>query len=375
MNKLLAQSTEMIPMVRRLTILAVSRTVGLCSALLVFTAVLGAQIPLIKSAVVDTVNKKLTLAGSNLGLSPVVTLGSVPLGVQSSTATQIVATFPSASPPSSFTPGDYFLTVSFSNHTISIFEVTLGAAGSPGPTGPQGPLGFQGPPGAQGLTGPAGAPGAAGPQGVKGNIGATGSIGPQGGQGPIGPAGAMGAAGPAGSTGAIGPAGAVGATGAPGAPGPAGMPGVAGQSINWRNGWSNSTSYAVNDAVSLNGSSYIAIASSTSMSPDANPAVWSLLASIGGAGPAGAAGSDGATGPAGPIGFQGIQGPQGSPGTGPQGPVGINNRGAWDPTVTYNPNDAVTDNGQYWLALDVNTNSEPPSGRDVAKNKPAKPGF
>src|SRR5579872_3145964 len=157
-NKLLAQSTERIPMVPRLTILALSRTVRLCSATLVLAAVLGAQsLPLIKSAVVDTVNKTLTLSGSNLGLGPVVTLGSVPLGVQASTPTQIVATFPSASPPSSFTPGDYFLTVVFSNHTISIFEVTLGAAGSPGPTGPQGPIGFQGPPGAQGSTGPAGA--------------------------------------------------------------------------------------------------------------------------------------------------------------------------------------------------------------------------
>src|SRR5947209_3814585 len=110
-------------MVRRLTILALSRTVRLCSATLVFAAVLGAQsLPLIKSAVVDTVNKTLTLTGSNLGLGPVVTLGSVTLGVQSSTATQIVTTFPGTS-LSSFTPGDYFLTVKFTNDTIpSIFE-------------------------------------------------------------------------------------------------------------------------------------------------------------------------------------------------------------------------------------------------------------
>jgi len=39
--------------------------------------------------------------------------------------------------------------------------------------------------------------------------------------------------------------------------------------------------------------------------------------------------------------------------------VGINNRGAWSASNSYNPNDAVTDQGSYWLALATNGNSEP----------------
>ncbi len=73
------------------------------------------------------------------------------------------------------------------------------------------------------------------------------------------------------------------------------------------------------------------------------------------AGPQGPAGAVGATGPQGPAGPTGAQGPQ--------GPIGINNRGAWNSSNTYNANDAVTDQGAFWLALQTivaNTpNSEP----------------
>jgi hypothetical protein len=81
-------------------------------------------------------------------------------------------------------------------------------------------------------------------------------------------------------------------------------------------------------------------------------------------------------GPAGPQGLPGPEGPQGSSGVnglngatgpqgpqGPQGPVGINNRGEWNSSNSYNSNDAVTDQGAFWLALQTiaaNTpNSEP----------------
>jgi Collagen triple helix repeat (20 copies) len=76
------------------------------------------------------------------------------------------------------------------------------------------------------------------------------------------------------------------------------------------------------------------------------------------AGPQGPAGAVGATGPQGPAGLIGPTGAQG-----PQGPVGINNRGAWNSSNSYNANDAVTDQGAFWLALQTisaNTpNSEP----------------
>jgi len=55
-----------------------------------------------------------------------------------------------------------------------------------------------------------------------------------------------------------------------------------------------------------------------------------------------------------PQGAPGIQGPQGA-----QGPIGVNNRSQWNSANTYNPNDAVFDSASYWLALAVNSNSEP----------------
>jgi len=62
-----------------------------------------------------------------------------------------------------------------------------------------------------------------------------------------------------------------------------------------------------------------------------------------------------------PQGQPGTIGPQGP--TGAQGPVGINNRGQWSAANAYNPNDAVSDQGSFWLALQSipgNTpNSEP----------------
>jgi hypothetical protein len=77
---------------------------------------------------------------------------------------------------------------------------------------------------------------------------------------------------------------------------------VPGTSINWRGAWSNSTTYAVNDAVSFSGSSYIAIAINTNQQPDISPLSWNLMA------------MEGATGPAGPTGPTGPQGPPGTPG-------------------------------------------------------------
>jgi hypothetical protein len=148
--------------------------------------------------VVNYNGKTLTISGTNFGTSPTVTLGTVLLGVQSATATQIVANFPPASPPSNFAPGDYFLQVVFANKTVTIFDVTLGVVG------PQGMQGLIGPQGPKGDTG------AAGPQGPKGNTGATGAAGPAGAQGQ------QGNAGPQGSVGPQGPPGAAGAAGAPG---------------------------------------------------------------------------------------------------------------------------------------------------------------
>jgi hypothetical protein len=167
----------------------------------------------------------------------------------------------------------------------------LAAAGAPGATGSIGP---QGPIGPQGLTGATGTPGAAGPQGVMGSVGpqglpgATGAIGPQGIAGPQGPAGLQGATG-----------------------------------ITFLNAYAPGTQYLSSNAVTFQGSTYLAIASSLNVPPAGDPASgsdWSLLAQAGATGPAGANGVDGAAGPEGPSGPAGPSGPQGP--IGPTGPPG-----------------------------------------------------
>jgi hypothetical protein len=119
-----------------------------------------------------------------------------------------------------------------------------------------------------------------------------------------GPAGAPGPAGPAGST---GPAGPTGPTGTPG----------------------NAASVQVGTTLTV---------------PAGTPA--SVL--------------NGGTSNAAVLNFLIPQGPTGLVGTqGPQGPIGINNRGAWNGSNSYNPSDAVFDSASYWLATAANSNSEP----------------
>ena len=159
----------------------------------------AAGLPLVISATVNYTQNTLTVSGQNFGSNPTVTLDSLTFPTQSTASSQIVADFPSSAPPSSFTPGTYFLTVTFKNQLPVIFTIDIGANGQAGPVGAQGPAGLTG---ANGATGPAG------------------PAGPVGGPGPMGPPGVTGAAGP---TGPIGPAGAQGPTGATG---PAGAPGI-----------------------------------------------------------------------------------------------------------------------------------------------------
>jgi len=129
---------------------------------------------------------------------------------------------------------------------------------------------------------------------------------------------------------------------------------------------------AANDAVSFNGSSYVALSVNSGQQPDINAQTWSLLASVGAAGSPGAAGAQGVQGPAGSPGAQGApgaqgpQGPAGQPGatgaTGAAGSVaGLNWRGVWnpDPNVLYAANDAVNYNGSSYVALSLNSGLQP----------------
>jgi hypothetical protein len=168
-----------------------------------------------------------------------------------------------------------------------------------------------------------------------------------------------------------------------------------GPSINWRGPWSAATSYALNDAVSFGGSSYIATGASTGAEPDVSPGYWNLLAQIGTTGPtgpqgptgntgatgaqgmqgtAGPVGATGATGPQGPAGAQGLQGAAGPAGAqgpagpfgpaGPQGPAGsnglsINWRGPWSAATSYGLNDAVSFGGSSYIATGASAGAEP----------------
>jgi hypothetical protein len=184
----------------------------------------------------------------------------------------------------------------------ALWSAHTDVTGEPGPAGPAGPQGPIGATGTQGLTGEAGAEGPAGPQGLTGEAGAEGPAGPQG---------------LTGEAGAEGPAGPQGLTGEAGAPG-----------IQWKNMWSAAITYAKNDAVIDNGSSYISLRDNNTNQPPETPAsaYWSLLAKKGSAGPQGLTGATGPAGPEGPQGIPGEPGPIGSAGpqglTGATGPVG-----------------------------------------------------
>ena len=158
-----------------------------------------------------------------------------------------------------------------------------GANGTPGATGPIGPQGLKGDPGLQGPAGAQGLTGPAGPQGDKGDIGA---------QGPAGQAGAQGIAGVTGQAGPQGPAGVQGAAGAPGATGSTGPAGAVG--MNFRGAWTQGTNYALNDAVTFAGSTFLAQGQNFNQQPDAAPQTWAVVAQAGGPGATGAAGAPGA---------------------------------------------------------------------------------
>ncbi|MGB9104045.1 MAG: collagen-like protein, partial [Terriglobales bacterium] len=101
---------------------------------------------------------------------------------------------------------------------------------------------------------------ASGPKGDKGDTGATG---PQGVPGPQGLQGLQGLVGP------LGP---------PGPQGQQGVTGATGQGYTWKGAWSAAAAYAAYDCVSYNGSSYVALAANTNVTPGTDATKWDLLA-------------------------------------------------------------------------------------------------
>ncbi len=125
-----------------------------------------------------------------------------------------------------------------------------------------------------------------------------------GAQGPAGPQGSAGPQGPQGSSGPVGPVG------------PQGVAGPSG--INNRGTWVSTTAYQINDSVSYEGSSWIALIANTDSAPGVSNPNWQLLAA-----------------------------------------KGVNNQGSWVSSVNYQVDDAVTDGGQFWLAVAPSLDSEP----------------
>jgi hypothetical protein len=204
--------------------------------------------------------------------------------------------------PSGYAAGDYLLTISTGSSTTDYDEYNL-TIGAVGPQGPKGDVGLTGPQGPQGVQGPIGPKG---PQGPKGDTGATGATGPQGLQGIQGIQGLKGDKGDQGIQ---------GLQGDQGIPGPKGDQGPEG--LVWLGEWNSGTAYNVRDAVTYEGSSYVATANNTGSQPSPDTKIWNILAKKGDQGATGAAGPQGLQGPKGDTGATGATGPQG-----PQGPSG-----------------------------------------------------
>jgi hypothetical protein len=298
-----------------------------------------------------------------------------------------------------------------------------GAIGATGPTGATGATGSTGPAGSPGATGQVGATGPIGPPGMtyKGawvtgtGYAASDSVSYGGStyialsgntsQRPDNYPAVWSLLAAQGATGATGAAGAAGSDGAVGAAGPAGSPGATGPQgppVSFKNAWLIGTAYALGDAVSYGGSSYIALVANVGREPDVSPVYWGLLAAAGATGaagptgatglqgPTGVTGAAGATGVQGPIGptgatgatglqgsagANGVQGPvgptgatgatgtpgtDGAPGaTGAAGAVGMTFKGAWVTGTGYAENDSVTYNGSTYIATGNNNSAQP----------------
>lgn len=280
-----------------------------------------------------------------------------------------------------------------------------GANGIAGATGAQGVAGPQGGQGATGMAGPAGATGAQGPavanytgnysSGVKYGLNDAVSYGGStyvsmgaGNRGntPDGSPGMWAVLAARGAAGAPGANGAPGATGPSGGVGAAGATGLQGPPVSFTGGWSAGRAYAMGDAASYGGASYVAVAANSGRQPDISPVYWALLAQSGAMGPSGPTGGQGAVGPAGvgaqgpagaqgqtgvpgavgPAGAAGAMGPAGTTGvagpTGAAGVAGMAYRGSYVSTKSYGLNDAVSYQGSTYLSTAANNLGNSPDG-------------
>lgn len=126
-----------------------------------------------------------------------------------------------------------------------------------------------------------------------------------------------------GGVGSIGPQGPIGPAGPTGPAGPQGVQGIAGPGFDLKGDWLVGFSYEANDYVQYQGSSYVAVDSSTGVIPGTNALKWMLSAQKGTTGATGATGAQGIQGLIGPAGSVGATGATGATGVaGPKGDKG-----------------------------------------------------
>lgn len=142
--------------------------------------------------------------------------------------------------------------------------------------------------------------------------------------------------------------------------------------VETQGAWSASVTYGIDDLVTYDGSSWLALRSSKGSTPGLNAADWEVFAARGEIGPAGPVGQKGPPGPEGPAGPQGPRGEAGSSGgpgatgpvgpagdAGPPGPRGITPKGPWSVAEAYAIDDVVTHQGSAWRASAINTAKTP----------------
>ena len=172
--------------------------------------------------------------------------------------------------------------------------------------------------------------------------------GPQGPQGLVGPAGQQG---PQGQQGVAGSDGQQGIQGIQGIQGDAGPQGTAGQQWVYRGEYDGGITYAPNDYVTLNGSSYVMInfIGAGGYDPIGWPGSWQLIASKG------------------DQGLQGAVGPAGADSTvmGPAGQAVYSWKGTWDYLYPYNVNDVVVYDGSSYVATQSVTSDYPYEGSSL----------
>jgi hypothetical protein len=97
--------------------------IALLAPFVISTATHAAGLPVVLGAGVDAAGGSLRIEGANFGPNPAVTLGTTPLDVKSSTATEIVTNFTT----SGFLPGTYVLRVEFGQGPSAFFALSIPA--------------------------------------------------------------------------------------------------------------------------------------------------------------------------------------------------------------------------------------------------------